>query len=291
MNGLRRHLVETSAWLLAGCCWALWAPLPSLDAQNAKAGSPRPATANLTPSTTTSKTAGHTVRVLSYNIHHAEGVDGRLDVERVAKVILSVQPDIVALQEVDSGVKRSMNINQPRELARLTNMQFAFGANIDLEGGKYGNALLTRGAITKSQNHPLPNVDRGEQRGLLEVILSHEGQSLRVFATHFDHRRDAAERLASVEMINKLVKNSTIVPTLMIGDLNAEFSSEVLDRVRDVWSIANTEPLPTFPVARPAKQIDFIVTFPQSHWRTMEIRVLDESIASDHRAILAVLEF
>jgi endonuclease/exonuclease/phosphatase family metal-dependent hydrolase len=53
------------------------------------------------------------LRVLSYNIHHAEGVDRKLDVERIAAVIQSVKPDLVALQEVDRNVKRTGGVDQP----------------------------------------------------------------------------------------------------------------------------------------------------------------------------------
>lgn len=52
-------------------------------------------------------------RVLSYNIHHAEGIDGKLDVARIARVIKDCQPDLVALQEVDKLVERTESIDQP----------------------------------------------------------------------------------------------------------------------------------------------------------------------------------
>ena len=54
-----------------------------------------------------------TLRVLSYNIHHAEGIDGKLDVARIARVINDCQPDLVALQEVDKLVERTESIDQP----------------------------------------------------------------------------------------------------------------------------------------------------------------------------------
>src|SRR5690606_78873 len=60
------------------------------------------------------------LRVLSYNIHHGEGIDGKLDLERIAKVILAVKPDLVAVQEVDQNTERADKIDQPAELARLT---------------------------------------------------------------------------------------------------------------------------------------------------------------------------
>ncbi|MEZ6125794.1 MAG: endonuclease/exonuclease/phosphatase family protein [Planctomycetaceae bacterium] len=99
------------------------------------------------------------LRVLSYNIHHAEGVDRKLDLERIAKVIPSVKPDVVALQEVDQNVKRTGSIDQPEKLARLTEMNVIFGANIELQGGHYGNAVLSRFPIARHKNHLLPNID------------------------------------------------------------------------------------------------------------------------------------
>lgn len=91
------------------------------------------------------------LRVLTYNIHHGEGVDGRLDLVRIAKVIQEVDPDIAALQEVDQNAGRSGQVDQAAELGRLTKMRSVFGGNIELQGGKYGNALLTRFEIIKQQ--------------------------------------------------------------------------------------------------------------------------------------------
>jgi len=79
--------------------------------------------------------------VLTYNIHHGEGVDGKLDLVRIAKVIQEVEPDIVALQEVDQNAGRSGQVDQAAELGRLTKMRSVFGGNIALQGGEYGNAF------------------------------------------------------------------------------------------------------------------------------------------------------
>lgn len=231
-----------------------------------------------------------TVRVLSYNIHHAEGVDGKLDVPRIAAIIESVKPDIVALQEVDSRVKRSANVDQAAELGRLTGMKHAFGGNIDLQGGKYGNAVLTKGDLSLVTNHRLPNIDNGEQRGVLEITVKLDGRPVRVLATHFDHRRDARERLESVKMVNQLADSQPSTPALLIGDLNASFDSEVLQRATAVWQPTNKQSMPTIPVALPERQIDFVLTFPRDAWEVVEARVLDEAVASDHRAIFVELK-
>jgi endonuclease/exonuclease/phosphatase family metal-dependent hydrolase len=46
-----------------------------------------------------------TIRILSYNIKHGQGMDDRVDLKRAAAVINSLQPDLVALQEIDNVVR------------------------------------------------------------------------------------------------------------------------------------------------------------------------------------------
>src|SRR5688500_1044104 len=79
-------------------------------------------------------TEAEPLRVLCYNIHHGEGTDGELELERIARVIRSENPDVAALQEVDQNTQRTGNVDQPAELARLTAMQVVFGKNIGFEG-------------------------------------------------------------------------------------------------------------------------------------------------------------
>jgi endonuclease/exonuclease/phosphatase family metal-dependent hydrolase len=233
------------------------------------------------------------LRVLTYNVHHGEGVDGRLDLERIASFIRSAEPDLVALQEVDREVARTGRVDQPGELARLTRMHVAFGANIELQGGEYGNAVLSRFPIVRHANHHLPNVDDGEQRGVLaaEVELPGVAEPLLLLATHLDHRRPDAERLASATAINDLAaKSPRGRPALLAGDLNDTPDSETLARLATAWTRANPKPLPTVPVKRPDRQIDYVLLRPPERWKVVEVRVLEETVASDHRALLAVLE-
>lgn len=232
------------------------------------------------------------LRVLSYNIHHAEGVDRKLDLERIAKVILSVKPDVAALQEVDKNVKRTGSIDQPAELARLTEMNFIFGANIELQGGHYGNAVLSRFSIARHKNHLLPNIDNGEQRGVIEaeIQVPQTDQTVLLLATHLDHRADERERLESAKVINELIASHPEQPALLAGDLNATPESKTLQLFEKMWTRANTKPMATVPVNKPTKQIDFILHRPANRWKVVEVKVLDEAVASDHRAICAVLE-
>ena len=56
------------------------------------------------------------LRVLSYNIHHGEGTDGKLDLKRIAKLIRDSKADLVALQEVDKKVSRSQGVDQAADI-------------------------------------------------------------------------------------------------------------------------------------------------------------------------------
>lgn len=233
------------------------------------------------------------LRVLSYNIHHAEGIDGRLDLRRIAGTITAVAPDVVALQEVDRRTERTERVDQAAELARLTEMHVAFGGNLDYQGGKYGNAILSRFRIARQENHLLPSRDDGEPRGVLEVEIELPGLEgpLLMLATHLDHRRNDLERRESAAAINHLVANRSAQPALLAGDLNDTPESATLKRLASEWSRAGERVLPTVPVDTPKRQIDYVLFRPENRWRVVDVRVLKERVASDHRAILAVLEW
>lgn len=232
------------------------------------------------------------LRVLSYNIHHGEGTDGKLDLERIAGVIRSAEPDVVALQEVDQKVQRTGGVDQPAELARLTGMQVVFGPNIPLQGGHYGNAVLSRFPLGEQKNHRLPNLEMGEQRGVMQVEIQVPSleQPLVFLATHLDHRRDDRERRESATMINELSRQLNDRTLFLAGDLNAMPDSPVLAEFAKVWKRSNDAAVETSPAGKPTRQIDYVLNRASDPWRPVETKVLDEPSASDHRPILAVFE-
>ncbi|WP_231956516.1 endonuclease/exonuclease/phosphatase family protein [Posidoniimonas polymericola] len=236
------------------------------------------------------------LRVMSYNIHHGEGVDGKIDLSRIARVINDARVDVVALQEVDSGVERTAGVDQPRELARLTGLAIVFGDNIAYQGGRYGNAVLSRFPVEECVNHPLPSHYEGEQRGVMRVVLkTPDGwPAVRVLATHFDYRQGSTERLDSAEVVNQLLRDTAPDArslTLLVGDLNAQPGSPTLLRLAEQWRSASAAPAPTFPVDHPTRQIDHVLVGKSSRWQNESFEVLAEPTASDHRPIVATLRF
>ncbi|MFH0795287.1 MAG: endonuclease/exonuclease/phosphatase family protein, partial [bacterium] len=226
--------------------------------------------------------------VLSYNIHHGAGMDGKIDLERIARVIQSVSPDLVSLQEVDQRVQRSGGVDQARTLADLTGMKLLYGPAMDYQGGKYGNAVLSRLPIESSANHPLP----GEPRAILEVecAIPQSDTPFTFLATHLDVSPEP--RLASIPLIENLFQKKPDRPALLAGDLNALPDSPTLQALCKTWSVATSAPeLLTFPSETPDRQIDYVLFRPAQRWKVIEARVLDEPMASDHRPIMAVIEW
>lgn len=84
------------------------------------------------------------MRLMTYNIKNANGMDDICSFQRVANVINNASPDVVAIQEVDSMTRRSGQKYVLGEIAERTQMHACFAPAIEFEGGKYGIGLLTK---------------------------------------------------------------------------------------------------------------------------------------------------
>ena len=109
--------------------------------------------------------AQHTLRLMTYNIKNATGMDGVCDFQRIANVINNASPDVVAVQEVDSVTNRSNQKYVLGEIAERTQMYACFAPAIDYDGGKYGIGLLSKKAPGHLQTIALPG--REEARALI----------------------------------------------------------------------------------------------------------------------------
>lgn len=232
-----------------------------------------------------------TLRILTYNIHHGEGMDGVIDLERIAEVIKRAKPDLVALQEVDRGVERTKRVDQPAVLAKMTGMRAIFEKNIDYQGGEYGNAVLTRLPVSSFRNHKLPQSLPNEQRGMLEVHVSVGERKLIFFATHFDYHKEDGERMESVALLKALVEKNSETPIIVAGDLNARPDSRVIREttafLTDSFDVVIGADCHTFPADHPTRRIDYLLSNNANDLRCVEHRVIPEGVASDHRPVLA----
>lgn len=229
------------------------------------------------------------LRVLSYNIHHGEGTDGRLDLQRQADVIARAKPDLVALQEVDDRTQRTGVVDQTAELAKLAGMHGRFVHQIDFQGGRYGQAILSRVPIPEPKVHWLPGDPAREQRVAGAVIVEIEGRRLIFVGTHLNHL-DEANRVEQAEKLNALFGEEPAV--IMAGDLNAVPDSKPMAVLYGKWgSATDREGMLTFPAPKPNRQLDYVLFRPAERFRVISAQVIKEPVASDHRPLLVELEF
>ena len=225
-----------------------------------------------------------TVRVLAYNIHHGGGMDSILDLDRIAALIRDVDPDLVALQEVDSVTERTLRVDQAEYLGRLTGLTPVFGSFMPYQGGSYGMAVLSRLPIERSENLRLPDGDEPRTSVMAVVRLPNSGAALRFVGVHF-YRTEVERSAQAVRLEQHLAAES--LPTVLAGDFNSLPGSRVMDELARSWQIVDKgDDNFTFPSWEPAREIDFILLQPRAAFEVLRHQTLDEPIASDHRPIV-----
>jgi endonuclease/exonuclease/phosphatase family metal-dependent hydrolase len=233
-----------------------------------------------------------TLRVMSYNIHHGEGADGRVDLARIAELVRSEKPDLVALQEVDKGVARTQRRDLPAELAALTGMTCLFTNNFHYQGGEYGNAVLARHPVRNWTNRRLKMLRAGEQRGVMQVVVQVAGRELMFMNTHIDYRRDDAERLQNVEEFKEIIQGCRM-PVVFCGDFNDPPGSRTYQAMStdfdDAWVFAGVGNGYTITSRQPQKRIDYI--WLRKGASLIPVRVwVPRTEASDHLPVVAELQ-
>lgn len=235
------------------------------------------------------------LRILTYNIHHGQGTDGEFDLPRIASVINSFKPDLVALQEVDRKTRRASGVDQVAELARLTGMNHAYGPAMEYSGGEYGEAILSRFPLVLVDNYILPWGDGSEPRALLVVQVEVDDFGLIVFSgTHLAHDSPADRTIQAKKINDLLVPIDDAAIVILAGDLNAEPGSEPMNVLSDHWLDAADQagfPQATYPNVNPDRRIDYVLVRQVDSWQVLKAEVVEGLIASDHCPLFVILGF
>jgi len=223
------------------------------------------------------------LRILTYNVHHCQGTDGKFDYNRIAKIINDLRPDVVALQEVDRKTNRSLGVDQAAVLAELTGLHHAFGRAIDFDSGQYGLAILSRLPISDVSNTPLQSMAGGEPRIALSVrVESGNGiPDLTFVDTHLCHLNNLT-RTMQTKQLNEFADPDGKMPVILAGDFNARPGSQPMNVLLDSnWLDA----------VSPQSRIDYVLLRKKDPWEIIDVRIIDEPIASDHSPVIATLRW
>lgn len=234
------------------------------------------------------KNAEKVLRIMSYNIHHATppSKPDLIDLDAIARVITDSKADIVALQEVETGVKRSGSVDEAKILSEKTGLHYHFFKAIDYDGGDYGIAILSRYPLKEVKLVPLPQQITAEKRILGYTTVKIGKQKIIIANTHLDASKTHENRIVQMQAIGKEFENTTL-PVILCGDLNSVAGSEVISALDKQFTRTCVENCPpTSPQINPRRTIDYIVT-KNITWPLLQYQVIAETYASDHRPVLA----
>lgn len=235
-----------------------------------------------------------TLTLMTYNIYHGEYYyeNGKSNLEDIASLIREVNPDFVALQEVDSMTMRTAGFNSGvkkdlvNELASMTGMYGYFAKAIDYSEGGYGEGLLSRHKCTMSQTK-LPTPQGGEGRAMALASFKFDtGQEISFGATHLCHEHEENKVAQTKAIMEKLKK----IPhaKIVAGDLNFRPGSESYQLLKvdylDAAAVLGN-PAFTIPFESPRSRIDYIWLSKDADWEVLEVNVIPVG-HSDHMPVV-----
>jgi endonuclease/exonuclease/phosphatase family metal-dependent hydrolase len=214
------------------------------------------------------------VRVLSYNVRHGQGVASLLSNARLARVISAINPAVAGLQEV---WRVGSAYDQPVRLSQLTRMEGIYHLAHRSFAGHTGNLLLASGTV-----HSTEEIDIGgrrEGRGCLVADIETAGIRFSFAVTHLSLH--AQTRTTQMELLAERLPVDR--PLVLVGDFNCLHRD--LEPLSAVLTFSADTPK-TFPSVFPMRALDHIGF--SAHWE-LEKLVAVPSLASDHLPLVAEL--
>jgi endonuclease/exonuclease/phosphatase family metal-dependent hydrolase len=233
------------------------------------------------------------MRIVTYNIHKARGMDGRVSIKRIADVLSGLDADIVALQEIFSDC--DSQIGQVQMLESELGLTSVFGRTRHHHGRPYGNALLSRWPIIASREMDLTWAHH-TRRGCIRADLKTPFGILHVFNIHmgmsyFERRHQVKSLLASKEIHDDLIG-----PRVLVGDFNEWIKGLTTRMLSERFESLNLELMVrrrrSYPGFWPLVHLDHIYFERPLRIRMAElVRNRVSRIASDHLPLVATFEW
>jgi endonuclease/exonuclease/phosphatase family metal-dependent hydrolase len=143
------------------------------------------------------------------------------------------------------------------------------------------------------QCNVFPSEEGCESRAVVsaKVKLGDRGPELLFAGVHVEHA-NVGVRLRQAQQLTRVLADRQPQLGILAGDFNDTPGSAALKAVGLRWQDATAKaPDPTWPADKPEKKIDYVLYRPAKSWRVVSSEVVAESMASDHRPVLVVLEW
>lgn len=194
------------------------------------------------------------LRIVTYNIHKAVGLDRQHRPDRILTVLDEVAADVAVLQEADRRFGDRASALPPLLIAQR-GWRIVPVARHPIGIGWHGNAILVRESveILRHASLALPTL---EPRGAIMADLRHDGSPFRVVGMHLDLSGLARRRQART-VLATIAGQPEVLPTVIVGDLN-EWRRR-MGVISDFGRDHEAAPLgPSFPSWRPVGALDRI---------------------------------
>ena len=220
------------------------------------------------------------MRIASYNIRKAVGLDWRRDPHRIVDVIEELEADIVVLQEADRRLGERPGVLPLERLISESGLQLARLHSEGLSHGWHGNAILYRTAVLQSPEMERIALPAREPRGAIGAIFEEAG--LHVVGTHLALTAGVRRKQLQTLCVHASQNDA---PTIIAGDFN--------HWGRDLPAGPHTVVTPglSFHASRQIAPLDRFILFGSVRKLTANVhRSLKARQASDHLPVLLDFE-
>ncbi len=237
------------------------------------------------------------LRIATYNIHKCVGIDRRFDPERIVRVLLEINADVIGLQEVLCRSHLHKRDHQAEFIAGSLGFEFVVGRNRQIKGADYGNAVISRFPILSSQNYDI-TVSGYEPRGCLRAEIEVSARKTMQFVdlhmgTSYFERRKQVHKLLADHVLDAAAFSGK---RMIVGDFN-EWTNGVTTRMfrsrfQSVEPKLNLGLIRSFPSYMPLMHLDHIYFDAAFELLDAKLHRSKTAIAaSDHLPIFADFQY
>lgn len=221
------------------------------------------------------------LKMMSYSVNNCFGLDSLLDYQRVADIIISESPDIVAIQDVSLKADDNFPTDGLAELAGRTSMTASYG---NLEFAGTGIGILSKEKPLATRYIKLP----GTKTEFGMLIADYKKFA---FASVF-MSNVTTEQAASIAIIKEEAAKAG-KPFFIGGNLNARVGSQAISSLAKDFTILTDISAKTYPADHPLFIVDYVMMYNRNmKSQTLDVGyALNEPIASNHRPVVAKLSF
>lgn len=227
------------------------------------------------------------LRIVSFNMHAAQSSS----LQEVISLLQKLEPDVVALQEVDRETERSGFIDQAAEIAAALQMKYAYAATRFEGTGDYGIALLSSLPFSETSRIELPENFSWEPRVALKATICGATGPLSLFNLHADVWPWSSA--SQIQYLNAQVEDTPSTKAIVLGDFNATVEQGGIAAFHSgAWFdvMTNLADAPTFMGMPFPRRIDHIFTSATLADAVSEAGVY-RSAVSDHFPIWVDMKF